>query len=214
MVGGWWLELELSSDLVNIFKLQIQNDWLTFDCIISGARYSGVPQRVQVRSVIFLAKPKSVIMRCPSWLVLYYKSAVTTFKRKVRRWLTSVMSKIKIQKFPDRSEGFQAWDLCRWLRESEGTPGRRRSLQRRTGPRWRRTCRTVGGDWRAPRRRCRGTTCRDSGSPCGSTAARQWRDAAPLCRQNYQMREKIFFYFILLKCSVQSASWLMSVESP
>ena len=39
----------------------------TFDWMISGARYSGVPHNVHVRSEIFLAKPKSVIMRCPSW---------------------------------------------------------------------------------------------------------------------------------------------------
>ena len=35
----------------------------TLDCMISGARYSGVPHNVQVRSVIFLAKPKSVIWK-------------------------------------------------------------------------------------------------------------------------------------------------------
>lgn len=35
-------------------------------CMISGARYSGVPHNVQVRSVNFFAKPKSVIFKCPS----------------------------------------------------------------------------------------------------------------------------------------------------
>ena len=52
---------------------------VTLDWIISGARYSGVPQSVQVRSVIFLAKPKSVIMRCPSWLALYYEQTNNIF---------------------------------------------------------------------------------------------------------------------------------------
>ena len=53
-----------------LFCDQIANSPLilpvTFDCIISGARYSGVPHRVHVRSWIFLAKPKSVILRWPS----------------------------------------------------------------------------------------------------------------------------------------------------
>ena len=39
----------------------------TLDWMISGARYSGVPHSVQVLSVIFLAKPKSVIIKWPSW---------------------------------------------------------------------------------------------------------------------------------------------------
>lgn len=34
--------------------------------MISGARYSGVPHSVHVRSVSFFAKPKSVIFKCPS----------------------------------------------------------------------------------------------------------------------------------------------------
>lgn len=34
-------------------------------CIISGAKYSGVPRSVQVRSSTFFAKPKSVILMCP-----------------------------------------------------------------------------------------------------------------------------------------------------
>lgn len=36
------------------------------DWIISGAKYSGVPHSVHVRSFNFLANPKSVIFRCPS----------------------------------------------------------------------------------------------------------------------------------------------------
>ena len=36
------------------------------DWMISGARYSGVPHRVHVRSLIRLAKPKSVIFKWPS----------------------------------------------------------------------------------------------------------------------------------------------------
>jgi hypothetical protein len=43
------------------------NAYFTLDWMISGARYSGVPQRVQVLSTTFLANPKSVILRCPSW---------------------------------------------------------------------------------------------------------------------------------------------------
>jgi hypothetical protein len=39
------------------------------DWMISGARYSGVPQRVQVRSSTILAKPKSVILTCPAELI-------------------------------------------------------------------------------------------------------------------------------------------------
>lgn len=35
---------------------------LTFDKMISGARYSGVPHRVHVRPFTFLAKPKSVTL--------------------------------------------------------------------------------------------------------------------------------------------------------
>ena len=34
--------------------------------IISGARYSGVPQSVNVLSLIYFAKPKSVIFMWPS----------------------------------------------------------------------------------------------------------------------------------------------------
>ena len=34
--------------------------------MISGARYSGVPHRVHVRSVTLLANPKSIILRWPS----------------------------------------------------------------------------------------------------------------------------------------------------
>ena len=34
----------------------------TFDRMISGARYSGVPQSVHVRPLTFLAKPKSVTL--------------------------------------------------------------------------------------------------------------------------------------------------------
>ena len=93
-----------------------------------------------------------------------------------------VRERSEIQNFPGQSEGFLAWDRGRWLRESGGTPERRRSPPRRTGPCWIWTCRTVWGDWRAPRHRCRGTTCRDSESPCGSTPARQWRGGAPLWR--------------------------------
>lgn len=35
--------------------------WCTFERMISGARYSGVPHRVHVRPLILFAKPKSVI---------------------------------------------------------------------------------------------------------------------------------------------------------
>ena len=47
-------------DLMAMVTMMMIN---TLDCIISGARYSGVPHKVQVRSLIFFAKPKSVIWR-------------------------------------------------------------------------------------------------------------------------------------------------------
>ena len=46
------------SKSVNITSINITLDW-----IISGARYSGVPHKVHVLSVIFFAKPKSVICK-------------------------------------------------------------------------------------------------------------------------------------------------------
>ena len=46
--------------------LSLSSTLVTLDWMISGARYSGVPQRVQVRSLIRLANPKSVIFKCPS----------------------------------------------------------------------------------------------------------------------------------------------------
>ena len=36
--------------------------FVTFERMISGARYSGVPHRVQVRPLTRLAKPKSVTL--------------------------------------------------------------------------------------------------------------------------------------------------------
>ena len=43
--------------------------WCTFERMISGARYSGVPHRVHVRPLILFANPKSVIYMLEGWEV-------------------------------------------------------------------------------------------------------------------------------------------------
>ena len=50
----------MSVDLINSDVLNIFTDFLTLLRMISGARYSGVPQRVHVLPFTLFAKPKSV----------------------------------------------------------------------------------------------------------------------------------------------------------
>ena len=57
---------------MNITSINITLDW-----IISGARYSGVPHKVHVLSVIFFAKPKSVI--CESLCLILRKGQMFGF---------------------------------------------------------------------------------------------------------------------------------------
>ncbi len=54
--------LSLVTSNIYIYNIDI---YIPLDWMISGAKYSGVPHSVHVRSSTIFAKPKSVIFKCP-----------------------------------------------------------------------------------------------------------------------------------------------------
>ena len=138
-------KLTSRSKSVNITSINITLDW-----IISGARYSGVPHKVHVLSVIFFAKPKSVI--CKSFCLILGKSQMFGFphlqvaflvQQQVLRLHVPITTFLVIFYFC-----FALSATCRWWRGSEDTQGRTQS-QRRRRRRWgRRTSQSWATSWR------------------------------------------------------------------
>ena len=140
-------KLTSRSKSVNITSINITLDW-----IISGARYSGVPHKVHVLSVIFFAKPKSVI--CKSLCLILRKDEMFGFPHLQVAFL--VQQQVLRLHVPIKAFlllllctfSLTLSATCRWWRGSEDTQGRTQS-QRRRRRRWgRRTSQSWATSWR------------------------------------------------------------------
>ena len=146
-ISGHKANKQIQGKSMNITSINITLDW-----IISGARYSGVPHKVHVLSVIFFAKPKSVI--CKSLCLILRKGQMFGFPHLQVAFL--VQQQVLRLHVPIKAFlllllctfSLTLSATCRWWRGSEDTQGRTQS-QRRRRRRWgRRTSQSWATSWR------------------------------------------------------------------
>ena len=134
-----------------------------FTWMISGARYSGVPHNVQVRSDTFLAKPKSVILIWPS-----------LFKKGKYFYCSKLDDKVVLRTYP--KGGFLASNLCTLWKANASNPRQRLSPNCRT---WKCDCwnvqrfvnRKIAHPHTRRERACTGDFCL-----CETKANQRWKD--------------------------------------